>query len=56
MSPDTEFFIKLFVTFLLSGLFFLVMMKLQKRKEDEAQKQFERTLKSRGMSPHIEEK
>ena len=55
MDPVTEFYIKLLVTFLVSGLIFVVMMKIQKRKEEDADTRYRNFLKSKGMNPDIEE-
>lgn len=56
MSIETEFYIKIACTFIVSIIVFAFMQKVQKRKEEEADRKFELTLKSRGMSLNIEEK
>jgi uncharacterized membrane protein SpoIIM required for sporulation len=44
MSPDMEFYLKMLGVFVASGLIIKYMNILQKRKQDEADKQFERTM------------
>lgn len=56
MDLMTEFVIKILATFLLSGLIFVVMMKLQKRKQEDAERKFRLTLLSKGINPDLEEK
>lgn len=53
MDPDVEFFLKMVATLVLSCPVFWVMLKLQERKEKEAERQFQLTLKLRGMSSEI---
>lgn len=56
MDPNLEFILKTLATFLLSGLIFVVMMRLQKQKEDDADRKFRLYLKSKGINPDLEEK
>ncbi len=55
MDPNVEFYIKLAITFLCSGLIFLAMMKHSKLKEEAAERTFRLKLKSMGMNPDLEE-
>lgn len=55
MDPNVEFYIKMGLVFLCSGLIFVVMMRIQKRREEEAERKFRMFLKSKGMNPDIEE-
>jgi hypothetical protein len=48
--------IKVGIAILCSISIFVVMMILQNRKEKEAQRKFEMTLKSKGINPYTEEK
>lgn len=51
-----EFTIKLLAAFLFSGLIFVVMMRLQKQKEEQAKRKFELFMKSKGLNTDLEEK
>lgn len=53
MDLETEFYIKIALTFIAAGGIMFIMNRLQKRKEAEADRVFEWTLKSRGMSSTI---
>lgn len=55
MDPVTEIYLKLAVSFLLSGLIFVVMMRIQKAKEKAAEYQFRLTLLSKGLDLTIKE-
>lgn len=51
-----EVTLKILATFLLSGLIFVVMMRMQKQKQEDADRKFRLFLKSKGMNPDVEEK
>lgn len=51
-----SFEFKIGLTFLISFGIFFIMMKIQKRKELEADEKFRFTLKTRGMNPDLEVK
>jgi hypothetical protein len=44
MTPDTEFIIKLAITFVISGIIFYLMEKAHQRKVEAAEAEFQRTL------------
>jgi len=44
MSLETEFYLKLLATFIASGVIFKIMMVVEKRKQDEADRKFEQTM------------
>ena len=44
MTMETEFYIKIALTFAASGVIFFLMHRAQKRKEEAAEKVFQRTL------------
>lgn len=50
-----DVYLKLFGTLLLSSGIFFVMMRIQKRKEKEADDKFHFTLKCNGLNPNVEE-
>ena len=50
-----NFEIKMTITFLLSFGIFYIMMKIQDRKEREAEEKFRFTLKTRGINPDLED-
>ena len=51
-----EVYIKLGIAFMCSVAIFVVMMRIQKKKEKEAEEKFLFTLKCKGMNPNVEEK
>lgn len=44
MSVEMEFYIKLLITFVISGIGIYIMHITQKRKEEEAERKFQQTL------------
>lgn len=55
MDQTIEFYIKIGLTFLFSGLIFFVMMKLQKKKEAEAKWKADMLMKSKGVTNYEED-
>lgn len=49
-----EFLYQIGTVFIAAGIIFAFMMKIQKRKEIEAEKKFRRDLKCRGINPDLE--
>lgn len=45
MSLEMEFYLKILGVFIASGVIFKIMMIQQKRKEDEAEKKFQETIR-----------
>ena len=45
MSLDTEFYLKILACFMVSGIFVKIMNIRQRRIEEEAERQYQRTLK-----------
>jgi uncharacterized membrane protein SpoIIM required for sporulation len=44
MSPDMEFYLKMLGVFVASGIGMKIMMVMQKRKEEEAERKFQQTM------------
>jgi preprotein translocase subunit YajC len=45
MTPETEFFLKIMLTMVFSGIIWMIMLKLQRKKEQEANEKYEFTIK-----------
>lgn len=45
MTPETEFFLKIILTMVFSGIVWMIMLRLQRKKEQEANEKYEFTLK-----------
>jgi hypothetical protein len=45
MSLETEFYLKMLGVFVASGIFMKIMMIMQKRKEEEAERKFQQTIR-----------
>lgn len=51
MTPETEVYLGILSAFLMAGVIFIIMMRLQKKKEEAADRQFQLTMdtmKARG--------
>lgn len=53
MDPVTKFYLYLGCDIVLAAMVFRVMMRIQKRKEDQARRNFELFIKSKGMSLEV---
>lgn len=52
----SDFVGSLTAAFLFSGLIFVVMMRMQKQKEEQARRTFELFMKTKGLKTDLEEK